>query len=72
MDLSFLEQESVNAEFQDLVERIVGASLNHTSTKLYDQYQKMTNGIEPWIWKKFLLNEYSIYFNLKKRPKLVN
>ena len=34
-------------EFKELVQRNCAASLNNGSTKLYDQYQKMTNGIEP-------------------------
>jgi len=34
-------------EFRELVDRIVSQSLNNTSTKLYDLFQKNTNGIEP-------------------------
>ncbi len=34
-------------ELHNLIEHIVSASLNNTSTKLYDQFQKITNGIEP-------------------------
>jgi quinol monooxygenase YgiN len=34
-------------ELIELVERLISQSLNNNTTKLYDQYQKMTNGIEP-------------------------
>ena len=34
-------------DFHLIVERIVTTSLNNNATKLYDQFQKMTNGIEP-------------------------
>ena len=34
-------------DFHLIVERIVSTSLNNNATKLYDQFQKMTNGIEP-------------------------
>jgi phosphatidylinositol kinase/protein kinase (PI-3 family) len=34
-------------EFAELVERIVNHSLNNSTTKLYDYFQKNTNGIEP-------------------------
>lgn len=34
-------------EFAEIVERIVNQSLNNNTTKLYDFFQKNTNGIEP-------------------------
>ena len=34
-------------EFQELVERIVHQSLNNSTTKMYDFFQKNSNGIEP-------------------------
>ena len=34
-------------EFAELVDRIVHSSLNNNTTKLYDFFQKNTNGIEP-------------------------
>ncbi len=33
-------------EFRELVDRIVTNSLNNKTTFMYDQFQKMTNGIE--------------------------